>query len=335
MRYFRVSQNSTWSREKEGFLWSPKLSKSGADIYKSIRDAKKDDMIFHFYNGTIKAVSIVEKPYVEATRPHESENWTEEGYILESRYLIFNESIELSNYRNDVVNIINKNSEFGLMGFTSDGQIRQVYLSEISEELAVLLLSIIRENNDPTSYEVKSAIDHFESNTSVLFHDDISYVEDIYEDELSENEKAIREFNIGGIEDQRETKLPISVNKKLIYPRDRNESAKAIIRGDFKCSVDVDHQSFISNSTQRQYMEAHHIIPFSYQPNFDLNLDREGNIASLCPNCHRRIHLGTDNDKIELLTIIYSKFKDRLSSIIEREIGFEELLNYYNIHIDE
>lgn len=41
-------------------------------------------------------------------------------------------------------------------------------------------------------------------------------------------------------------------------------------------------------------MEAHHLIPMEYYNYFDVSIDVEENIVSLCSNCHREIHHGKD-----------------------------------------
>jgi len=67
--------------------------------------------------------------------------------------------------------------------------------------------------------------------------------------------------------------------------------AKTVIsNNEFKCQNNMEHTSFIDKKGN-QYAEAHHLIPMSYQEDF-LNLDRKENIVSLCPNCHKAIHLG-------------------------------------------
>ena len=45
------------------------------------------------------------------------------------------------------------------------------------------------------------------------------------------------------------------------------------------------------------YVEAHHLIPISEGKRFGYSIDIAANICSLCPNCHRSIHLGTDYEK--------------------------------------
>ncbi|MGL4999965.1 MAG: HNH endonuclease [Cetobacterium sp.] len=53
----------------------------------------------------------------------------------------------------------------------------------------------------------------------------------------------------------------------------------------------------MSGTTNKQYMEAHHLIPMNAQDSFKNSLDVLGNVVSLCPNCHRMIHHGDEVSK--------------------------------------
>lgn len=76
-------------------------------------------------------------------------------------------------------------------------------------------------------------------------------------------------------------------------------------------------------------MEGHHFIPMSAQADFnDINLDRTENIATLCPNCHRAIHYGNDQERFNVLKKLYNM---KIANLIEIgiEISLEELFNRY------
>lgn len=110
------------------------------------------------------------------------------------------------------------------------------------------------------------------------------------------------------------------------YARDSHKAKKAIFNAHFKCDIDNDHNSFITKSGN-SYMEAHHLIPMGAQDNFDVSLDVDANIVSLCPNCHRKLHHGAsiDNDLLKL----FNQRKEKLekSGI---KISFDDLKKYYD-----
>lgn len=90
------------------------------------------------------------------------------------------------------------------------------------------------------------------------------------------------------------------------------------------------HIYFPSAKTRKNYVEAHHFIPFSQQSNFEVSLDVEENIAVLCPNCHRMLHHGTSESKTSHLKSIFQK---REASLKTRGIivSLDELLKMYKV----
>lgn len=108
--------------------------------------------------------------------------------------------------------------------------------------------------------------------------------------------------------------------------------AKTVIKNNgYVCDIDQTHISFI-NSRGKRYMEAHHLIPMSSQKDFlPLNIDREDNIVCICPNCHKAIHYGNNNEKKDRLEKLYEKRKDKLESK-GIHISKQELLKLYKIN---
>ena len=109
------------------------------------------------------------------------------------------------------------------------------------------------------------------------------------------------------------------------YKRDSSLAKNAIVRSDFKCDLDKSHVSFIAKNG-KQYMEAHHLIPFSSQDDFKNSLDVDANIVCLCPNCHKMLHYGKTVDGLILKLFTARKEALKSSGIIITEA---ELLKYY------
>lgn len=99
----------------------------------------------------------------------------------------------------------------------------------------------------------------------------------------------------------------------------------ALLNANYCCEVDKKHKSFISNNGN-QYAEGHHLIPMKYQKDFNNSLDIEENIVSLCPNCHREIHYGVENERI--IEILYNKRVERLKQK-GISITLKKLISYY------
>ena len=60
----------------------------------------------------------------------------------------------------------------------------------------------------------------------------------------------------------------------------------------FTCEIDPRHPIFIRKHSDKPYTEPHHLIPLAMQDQFDVSLDVEENIISICSNCHNEIHYG-------------------------------------------
>ncbi|MFR1317154.1 MAG: MrcB family domain-containing protein [Clostridium perfringens] len=123
---------------------------------------------------------------------------------------------------------------------------------------------------------------------------------------------------------------PRNSNNKKVWSRNATVASNALIHSSYKCTLNPEHNSFISKKTKKPYMETHHLIPLSKQDNFEFSLDVEANIVSLCSNCHNCIHYGIDEDKIKILNELFKLRKDRLSKC-GINITFNYLLDVYNI----
>ncbi|AFQ50461.1 HNH endonuclease [Burkholderia cepacia] len=123
-------------------------------------------------------------------------------------------------------------------------------------------------------------------------------------------------------------KIGSSGLSKAGYQRNPTVAARALQLANFKCEIDAEHQTFISNATGTPYVEAHHLIPFSNQGGYPFSLDVTANIVALCPNCHRRLHHGKADEKVRDINFLLSEREDRL---VEKrlKISKEELLKLY------
>ena len=114
---------------------------------------------------------------------------------------------------------------------------------------------------------------------------------------------------------------------RKIIPRDIQKKRKALLHAGYKCEFDEGHKSFISKATGLPYMEAHHLIPMEYYNNFDVSIDVEENIISLCSNCHREIHHGKD------ASVIVKKLYEQRKPYLRKagiDISLNQLLVWYN-----
>lgn len=96
---------------------------------------------------------------------------------------------------------------------------------------------------------------------------------------------------------------------------------QAIEMAGYSCEINADHQTFIAAHNRKPYMEGHHALPMNQQPNFNVSLDVYANIICLCPTCHRRIHHGLKEDRVDMAKQLFDARIPRLANC--------------GIHIDE
>lgn len=121
---------------------------------------------------------------------------------------------------------------------------------------------------------------------------------------------------------------PVIKDGVAIYPRNRQTAINALAHAHFVCEIDRGHPTFIRKHSERTYTEPHHLIPLSYQEQFDISLDVEENIVSLCSNCHNEIHYGRDADR--LICLLYEERKDALS-MAGINVTYDDLLLMYGL----
>jgi len=115
------------------------------------------------------------------------------------------------------------------------------------------------------------------------------------------------------------------------YVRSPQVVSRALAISESICALATDtqvHISFTSRTSKRNYVEAHHLVPFSQQASFSISLDVEENITALCPNCHRMLHHGIGTEKMKALK---SLFRTRGAALQARgiDITFEQLKKMY------
>ncbi|MDY0287644.1 MAG: HNH endonuclease [Sphaerochaeta sp.] len=113
--------------------------------------------------------------------------------------------------------------------------------------------------------------------------------------------------------------LPVEVHEPtmaLVRKNDRKSIIKDQVMhaAHFLCECDSTHASFTSKSTLLRYVEGHHLIPLQQQDLFPYSLDVYANVVSLCPNCHRLLHLAIRTEKRYYLDRLFDERKARLVS---------------------
>ncbi len=132
----------------------------------------------------------------------------------------------------------------------------------------------------------------------------------------------------------RKVSLEDQISGKKVL-RNSQLAKSAIIAADYQCEVDSEHQTFL-NKHGNPYMEGHHLIPCTVknavevEEQFNKNIDCKENIVSLCPICHRAIHMGNSDEKRRVLSKLISKRLPILKKI-GINITEEYLLSLYGV----
>lgn len=89
-------------------------------------------------------------------------------------------------------------------------------------------------------------------------------------------------------------------------------------------------QYFTSRESHKNYVEVHHLIPRAVGNDFENSIEVVENYVTLCPHCHRLVHLGEDVERKPALHNLYLKRKELLHEK-GLDISEKELKDYYLI----
>ncbi|WP_338984479.1 HNH endonuclease signature motif containing protein [Spiroplasma endosymbiont of Diplazon laetatorius] len=153
----------------------------------------------------------------------------------------------------------------------------------------------------------------------------IENFEDIENDDFFDYVKLIEE----SIEDfDQKNIMSVDYNNKL--KRDSKIVSDFLIANQF-CRACSTKSTFTKKNELIQYFEVHHFIPYNNktQMNFIKTLDSKINLVTLCPNCHKKIHLSSKEEQEKLIRdiaekIVTDEFKD-----VYPEYNIEKLIKWY------
>lgn len=166
--------------------------------------------------------------------------------------------------------------------------------------------------------------------------------DDIKEKEYQEKVDAIKESNVNDdVADDSYKTPPVVVQKtntSIKFERNPILGKIAIKKAYYTCECNREHKTFISKTSGKQYMEAHHLIPMAYQVKiwgeYQKNIDCLENLVSLCPICHKAFHYGTDEVKSRIIEDLYEKIKYKYRAI-HFNISVKEIKQCYGVKDNE
>jgi putative restriction endonuclease len=145
MRFWWVNQNQTYQVEVPGgFLWSPKTRADGARnyFYETMTEVVPGDLVFSFKSTFIKAIGVVQRQAYEVPKPAfggAGENWSASGWLVETEFYELPQPFKPK----DFMELIGPklNPRYAPLQANGAG-LQGVYLTEISEDLGKLLISL-------------------------------------------------------------------------------------------------------------------------------------------------------------------------------------------------
>lgn len=141
--------------------------------------------------------------------------------------------------------------------------------------------------------------------------------------------QSVKTLTIEDLSKQNNRKpIIIETSGRKSYKTDPRLAKTVLSKVAYKCEINDNHMTFFTKRGTL-FSESHHIIPMSFQEKYlPINIDREENIASLCPTCHRAIHHGNYDEKKTRIHILYKKKIENLKKC-GINLSFTELMSFY------
>lgn len=150
------------------------------------------------------------------------------------------------------------------------------------------------------------------------------------------------QYSLNFREDKEVKETEVNLNEKIddtdVNSVDKYNKVSTVLKklaktnSNYRCELEdfYDCQYFTSRESHKNYVEVHHLIPRAVGNDFENSIEIIENYVTLCPHCHRLIHLGEDVERKPALHNLYIRRKEAL-----REKGLDisekELKEYYLI----
>lgn len=144
-RIFFVSQGQTSTEELHGsYLWAPLMTQGNRShfSYDLIRTVREGDIIIHYSNGSVDAVSIASSGAERCAKPRELSNypWATEGTRVNLNTTIFPRRNHLQKHFWDRFFLTNQPVEYGPMNMM--GNVKQAYFFRANERMLDKILEL-------------------------------------------------------------------------------------------------------------------------------------------------------------------------------------------------
>ncbi len=204
------------------------------------------------------------------------------------------------------------------------------------ENIYTKIATIFDENILPITK--KKVIDYFRHNQEVfeIILEDVLELEDpqavIFEDDITETIQAaqidIRDTPEIYIDETSE------VGRQRIKTIFSLKKKQARILSNHTCALEQINNCrptyFTAKKGGKTYLELHHFIPQEFRNDFPYSIEVLANYVTLCPRCHRQIHLATDQERRHLINALYNERINRLK-LVGLHLELKDVYSYYKI----
>jgi len=152
----------------------------------------------------------------------------------------------------------------------------------------------------------------------------------------------IIQYSLNFREEKEVNEQDIELNEKIddtdMYSVEKYNKVSTILKklakanSNYRCELEDFYacQYFTSKESHKNYVEVHHLIPRAVGNDFENSIEIVENYVTLCPHCHRLVHLGEDVERKPALHNLYLKRKELLHEK-GLDISEKELKDYYLI----
>ncbi len=138
-RFWWVNQGLNWNVERNGgFIWAPKQNAQGTSFYhwRNVSRVRRGDIVFHYRETAVRAVSVAQSDPSEATRPADLPEgpWEQEGWTARLEYTDLSNAIPITQVGQELLALgLNQGP------IARDGVVKQGYLFSLTDEAVVAI----------------------------------------------------------------------------------------------------------------------------------------------------------------------------------------------------
>ena len=189
-----------------------------------------------------------------------------------------------------------------------------------------------------TSVTKKTILDYLFQNKDIFdsIFEDILEFENVSSDVLEDDMTETVQLSRIDTEDVPEEYIDETseVGRQRIKAVFALKKKQARLLSNFTCALESINNCkpvyFTAKVNNKNYLELHHLIPQEFRNDFSYSIEVLANYVTLCPRCHRQIHLAVDRERKHLINSLYDNRKDRLETV-GLKLDLNGIYQYYKI----